>query len=202
MFDSFEDCLKGLANDLCISSELLKNYADEDTIGGRNDYWGGMTISENEGKLIYAVTRTLRPEWVVEIGTWSGCSASHILAALKKNEWGWLMSIDIHELREPGIVPELLDRFTFIHGNAETCDWNVPRVDLLLEDSAHTAQTTQRCIERGIDLGAQFIFSHDVNDYGGSEVYKGLDAALPNYSILNLEDSRVGLAYWYKGKKK
>ena len=202
MYDSFEDCLKKLADDLGADVNLLRVYAAEDTIGGAGNDWSSSAISANEGKLIYAVIRYLYPEYVVEIGALNGCSASNILAALKMNDFGHLVSIDLNPLGCPGIVPGLSDKWTFIQGNAENCDWNVPRVDLLLEDSDHTEQTTKICVQRGMDLKAGFVFSHDaMNTESGAQVRKGLDAVLPRYTILNLEDSQRGLAYWYKGMK-
>lgn len=203
MYDSFDDCLKKLAGDLGADVNLLRIYAAENTIGGAGNDWSSSAISTNEGKLIYAVIRYLYPEYIVEVGALNGCSASNILAALKMNDFGHLVSIDVNPLGSPGIIPGLSDRWTFIQDNAETCNWNVPRVDLLLEDSAHTERSTKICVQRGIDLRAGLIFIHDAaNETSGAEVRKGLDAVLPRYTILNLEDSKRGLACWYKGMKK
>ena len=199
---TLEDCLTKLAGDLGADANLLRVYAAEDTIGGAGDYWSSSSISANEGKLVYAVIRYLYPEYVVEVGAWNGCSASNILAALKMNDFGHLVSIDLNPLGRPGIVSGLSNRWTFIQGNAEICNWNVPRVDLLLEDSEHTERSTRICVQRGLDLKAGFVFSHDaMNAESGARVRKGLDAALPRYTILNLEDSQRGFAYWYKGMK-
>lgn len=54
---------------------------------------GGMSIQD--GTILYALVRALRPAKVVETGTASGISTTFLLAALNRNQYGSLISIDL-----------------------------------------------------------------------------------------------------------
>lgn len=58
-------------------------------------YFAPGSVHPLEGALLYALVRTLRPATVVETGTANGFSTSYLLAALKRNRSGRLLSIDL-----------------------------------------------------------------------------------------------------------
>lgn len=54
------------------------------------------------GRLCYALTRSLKPDFIVETGVGYGVTSSLILLALEKNNLGRLISIDLHPLSDIG----------------------------------------------------------------------------------------------------
>ena len=114
--------------------------------------------SSREGKLLlYLAVRALRPELVVETGTFNGVASAFLLRALKDNGRGLLLSFDV-ELPvdalgvgipagfEAGwLVPEALrGRFELVRGDVRRtlgCRLEPgPPIDLFFHDSLHTAR--------------------------------------------------------------
>jgi len=111
-------------------------------------------------RLIYLAVRLVRPESVVETGTFAGTLSTFILLGLRDNGKGRLLSLDLparkpipHAAdiplpprREPGwIVPDdLRDRFELVLGDARrTLPPVLERlgtIDLFLHDSLHTTR--------------------------------------------------------------
>ncbi len=56
---------------------------------------GPGSVDSAEGALLYGLVRTLGPQAVVETGTASGISTTYLLAALRRNGAGRLISIDL-----------------------------------------------------------------------------------------------------------
>jgi hypothetical protein len=107
---------------------------------------------------LYAITRLVRPDHVVEVGVSSGVSSSHFLAALARNRHGRLHSIDL---------PTFQRGPTLRHGESpvaippgRTSGWTVPatlrrRWDLRLGPS-------QRLLPRLVrELPSIGVFLHD-----------------------------------------
>ena len=111
-------------------------------------------INPNYGPVLYAVTRILRPEIVVETGVGSGVSSMFFLTAMERNGTGRLHSIDLPlpderllpaERRTGWLVPEgLRDRWELALGDARQ---ELPpllerlgRVDCFYHDSDHSYQ--------------------------------------------------------------
>jgi predicted O-methyltransferase YrrM len=85
--------LQQLAHDLHLDARALLAYAEEDRIGGWHENpeqrrWMTGSLWEVKGQILYALVRAIKPEHVVEIGTWFGCSATHILEAMANNHRG------------------------------------------------------------------------------------------------------------------
>ncbi|MEM2990319.1 MAG: class I SAM-dependent methyltransferase, partial [Halobacteria archaeon] len=98
------------------------------------------------GIVVYAVVRSLKPKIVVETGVQSGISSLYILQALKKNNYGFLYSIDLpdRDLERVGeAVPDhMRDSWHLIIGNSKEL---LPKlleklmsIDIFLHDSLHT----------------------------------------------------------------
>ena len=116
---------------------------------------GTGSIDTESGMLLYLLTRTLRPEIVVETGVAKGISSSFILKGLDQNNRGKLYSIDLH-YREGVAVPlnktlgwaipgELKRRWTLLLGESTKV---LPKllhdtgnIDVFFHDSRHTYKT-------------------------------------------------------------
>ena len=55
----------------------------------------GATATQDRGPILYAITRALQPEYVLETGVANGSSTYYFLAAMKANGKGKLHSIDL-----------------------------------------------------------------------------------------------------------
>ncbi len=96
-------------------------------------------LDDFEAEITYLLLRELRPESVVEIGTFYGWSTMWILSALRDNGTGHLYSFDIVDnvVRN---VPEQLsgDRWTFTKGDVrEHMDRLPAQTDYLFIDADH-----------------------------------------------------------------
>jgi len=60
----------------------------------------GAAMTREEGELLYAVVRSIKPSVCVETGTHKGLSASYIAQALKDNGFGFLNTCDPFDIYE------------------------------------------------------------------------------------------------------
>lgn len=121
--------------------------------------WPIGSIFANEGKRLYDLVVKEKPEIVVEVGGYHGCSGAWIALALQKNKKGKLISIDNGQLNGRwSLVPDSLkDVVEFIDGDCFTCD--VPKnIDILFEDGAHTWGFTRDVLKR---FPAKIVVCHD-----------------------------------------
>lgn len=96
---SLNTALVRIASQLGLDPVELAEYAAEDAIGGwhadeRQAKWPVGSLWAVEGQILYALVRALKPMNALELGTYHGCSATHIAAALKRNGTGWLTCVD------------------------------------------------------------------------------------------------------------
>lgn len=98
--------------------------------------------------LVFAITRYLCPDQVVETGVGYGIISALILEALRKNGKGRLKSIDLHPLSDPGgsfvgigIPQDLRKEWTLISGSSRRWLPKIVReygfIDLFVSDSAN-----------------------------------------------------------------
>ena len=96
-------------------------------------------LDDIEAELTYLYLRELRPETVMELGTFHGWSTTWILSALRDNGTGRLHSFDRID-NVVRTVPAALagDRWTFVRGDVQKSLDAVPRdVDYLFVDADH-----------------------------------------------------------------
>lgn len=115
---------------------------------------------------LYAVTRAMKPEVVVETGVASGRSSAAILSALEKNKKGTLYSIDlaqVYKTKEPGtyITHEGNEELNAFVPLGKQPGWLVPdnlrsRWRLIIGDSKKELTTLVDRLDKKID-----IFYHD-----------------------------------------
>lgn len=134
-----------IAPALHMPADELFDFAGEDFVGGyhtiRGDgKWSPGSVWGVEGEFLYALVRALKPERVIEIGTWRGCSASHILEALHANGKGELISVDMQRHPEGIDIPKhLLYRWKFVEEEAVAyITRERPAAELVFEDADHT----------------------------------------------------------------
>lgn len=199
-------------------NELIK-FANEDRIGGWDLDKGGWPIGSLwsvEGKVLYALTRLLQPELVVEIGTHRGCSSTHIATALDINNKGLLVTLDT----APGVgdmIPSTLDkRVNKVAGNGGEWLYNQPdeSIDIIYEDADHSAETSANIAKLAtakLKPGGLLIVhdaSHDFAWYPdgnrspsdvGATIRRGLEMALGNqFRTYRTDPSDCGFALWQK----
>jgi hypothetical protein len=127
-----------------------KKYAIEWPIG---------SIFANEGRRLYDLVIKLKPNLIVEVGGYHGCSGLWMALALKENGKGKLISIDNGQLN--GKWAEIPEEFMGVvelrSDDALTCE--VPKnIDILFEDGAHTYGFTHKIIDR---FKAKVVVCHD-----------------------------------------
>ncbi|MEU9117490.1 class I SAM-dependent methyltransferase [Streptomyces sp. NPDC048483] len=99
-------------------------------------------LDDYEAEITYMLLRDLRPDVVVEVGTFYGWSTMWILSALRDNGTGHLYSFDIVDNVVRNVPAELSqDRWTFTKGDVrEHIDQLPAEVDYLFIDADHGAR--------------------------------------------------------------
>jgi hypothetical protein len=204
MKTTLNEALVSIAKDLSIDSGRLIEYVFEDTVGGYSPLggtWPSGSIWEVEGKILYAITRTMSPETVVEVGSNYGCSTSHFLSAMDANNLGRLFALDLSfdKLRVQS------PRLTKIRGDG--LQSALPLIaggvvpDILFEDGPHSIEFTRDILKAFLPimrLGGLIII-HDVDHFlVGGDVTSGARAALGDFQHFLVDPSDCGLGYWVK----
>ncbi|MEJ3657420.1 class I SAM-dependent methyltransferase [Actinomycetes bacterium KLBMP 9759] len=127
--------------------ELYRKYASdlgaviEQQRAFRETARGRMTpqLDDLEAEITYLKLRELRPETVMELGTFHGWSTTWLLSALRDNETGHLHSFDkIHNVVRNVPMELAGDRWTFVSGDVRANLAEVPAaVDYLFVDADH-----------------------------------------------------------------
>jgi hypothetical protein len=190
-------CLKLIADYLGIAPMTLYTAFELDHhFGAKIDEWPAMSVTTDEGRVIYAVIRALRPQNVLEFGVCGGCSATHILQALCDNREGNLVGVDIEAIKPPGAPEELQYRFHFIQANGITHGFGDYKCDVCFEDTSHSSHSTSNLCKRGLELGAKLVIVHDAaNKTAGAGVRKGIEEVFKQYMIAEPGDDSLGLAF-------
>ena len=148
------DALRAIAQQFDLPADELIAYAAEDTHDGWDEgkgSWISGSVWTVEGQILYALVRALKPLDLIEFGTADGCSATHIAAALKANDSGFLTCIDLNAYAGRHIPDELRDRLVIKLNTVER--WlredsqplgakGIKVFDFVYEDSEHTIETT------------------------------------------------------------
>lgn len=204
---NLNDALTQIANDAGLNADELISYAAEDTVGGRDTGdFAAMSVHRDEGRVIYALVRALRPKQCLEIGVADGCTSTHILAALARNGAGQLLSVDISPEVGRNIPEELQGRWTFTCGDA--MEIKLPKhVDFILEDGPHTYPWTRDIVERLLKLTPRMIVAHDALTHltykdQGFEVLRSYEEVLGDkVRTVGIDGAFTGLAYYVNGVK-
>ncbi|MER0483343.1 class I SAM-dependent methyltransferase [Streptomyces sp. Edi2] len=106
-------------------------------------------LDDYEAEMTYLLLRDLRPEVVVEVGTFYGWSTMWILSALRDNGTGHLHSFDIVDNVVRNVPAELsAERWTFTKGDIQQHPEKVPaKTDYLFIDADHGSRFAHWYIE-------------------------------------------------------
>lgn len=170
---NLHEALSAVAAQLSLDADALIGYAAEDEIGGwPNPHWPGGAMWSVEGKTLYAIVRAINPQYVLELGTREGCSATHLLTALKANDYGRLDSVDLGSISDisgagfGGLVPDDLKlrwHFWYPMSAQEFLDSNITPHEIAFEDTDHTVETSIEILTRlKARASVHTIISHDV----------------------------------------
>ncbi len=193
----------------------LKLDAMSDTLGGYSPdealrKWPMGSLFAVEGQTLFALVRALQPLRVLEIGTHRGASATHIAAALKRddnegNNGAKLTGCDLGDYGGDLILDYLRPYIEILHVNG--IDYLADQPDntfgLIFEDASHDAETTAAVAQlamRKLAPGGVLAVHDAAHFLVGKDIRAGLDAAnLPGgYGVYLCEPSDCGLAIWRK----
>lgn len=208
---NLEQALTDIASTFGFDAQALLTYAYEDKETGwdlgKGD-WPVGSLWAVEGRVLYALTRALKPRYVLEIGSLYGCSSTHILRAIVANGTGRLICVDSNVagvLVASKVPDELRPHMEFVQADAAT--WIREAMledgfDMVFEDADHSVEVT-----RDVWAGASeklspggVIVSHDAMHYiVGLAVRQGIiDSGVEGYRFYKIEPSDCGLAVWRK----
>lgn len=211
----FEDALPIIAEYLQLDAAKLAEYCAEDTEPGKD------TVGEKpgyipfgaDGKLLYALVRILKPDFILESGVDEGGSINHMAAALHANgktPAEQITGVDIRENNPGGhIKPELRG---YAHLISQDIKYYVeretfPPFSFTHEDSSHEVHTVRAVWEnlpRLMPFGG-VIVSHDLFTGVGTAIRTGIrDSGFEGKPLyLKYNESDCGWAIMrYEGKKR
>lgn len=198
------DTLFQLEKYLGLELDSLLPFAERDDIGGYHPdpdqrKWGSGAIWDVEGRTIYALIRALKPFNVVEIGTGTGCSTTHIASAIEKNGRGRLTTVDRGNTPQ---IPDDLKVFVDVL-SGEAIEWLAQQpdnsIDFILEDADHSEAM---CYEVGELAKTKLrpggvLMAHDaVHPTVGAGVRAGYDRAGLDVRTYRTDPSDCGWAVW------
>lgn len=164
-----------------------------------------------EGRALYALIRASKPQDVLELGTWHGASATHILQALIDNGQGLLHCVDNRAYGDiviGGMIPDNLRYRMVSHpmsleekiNTALEHGWTY---DFIFEDAMHNAEQVEfvwQHADRLLNPGG-VIVSHDAcHAIAGEAVREGIAKAGYGDKTLNvlISPADCGFAIWRK----
>lgn len=214
------EVLQLIASQTKADAQQLIDFAAEDTIGGfhideSQRKWPVGSLYEVEGQILYALIRYFKPESVVQIGGWAGCSAAHLALAVKANGVGHVTSVDNGgdgNTEHGNLLPAELQKYvTLIWANGE--DWLAAQPDhsigLLFEDASHATELVEKLARLAFTkiVPGGLMVNHDAaHDFaivgGGQRIYSpvgvairdGLTRAGVYYRVYRAEPSDCGIA--------
>lgn len=199
--------LTEIAAFLGLDADALIAYAAEDTIGGYHfdpmqATFPGGSLWGVEGQVLYALVRALRPEVMLEMGTWHGASATHILAAQIHHPVGWVHSVDVWEGAGTLVPERLRPRWTrhfkeavaFLGDNKRNDTFNFVFEDCIHSESEVYAIVT--ALKPKLRKGAVVVHHDSEHGDDGQQIQRALTRAGVNWRSWLIEPSDCGLAIW------
>lgn len=205
---SLDTVLQAVADYLSLDYTRLALHAANDPHTGW-DYgkgdWPCGSLHRTEGQILYALVRALGAA-PVEIGSFCGCSATHMAQALRDTQAAAVVqAVDIVGLRRDyiptGLLPLICEQR--MDGAAYLRSLSDGSLDMIYEDGSHFTQDVCEVWAVGqtkLKPGG-VLLSHDADHPAvGHEVCAGIEAAgVTDYLIVRAEPSDCGLALWRKG---
>lgn len=193
------------ANQLFLDQAELFDYPAQDPHGGYPEVFPTGSMWQVEGQFLYSLIRALKPLRVLEIGTSHGCSATHILQALKDNGGGTLHCVDSgvqvpvvgdmipDELRD-SVVIQQMDMYKYLEYPVSGY------FDFILEDAMHSPEQVEFIwsqIPRLLYPSGGVMVSHDAAHHlVGADVRAGIQRAGYHATVYAIEPADCGFAVW------
>jgi hypothetical protein len=217
-----KDLLYQLAVENGLDALELVKYVDEDQLGGYHwnaalSKWNVGSVFESEGQMLYALVRYLKPQTIVEIGSFHGCSTAHMALALKANGKGKIVAVDdvrngaFHD-QYPEELKSLVE-MVVSEGSAYLATVPPGSIDFVFEDSSHSEEDTYQISKAALQalIPGGFLINHDaMHDkafdgngslstvYEGAAIRAGLTRAGANFKTYIAppiaKDSDCGIA--------
>lgn len=204
---TLDDALTEIAAFLDLDADALKVYAAEDALGGFHTdpaqaTFPGGSLWGIEGATLYALVRALKPKMALELGTWHGASATHLLTAQQRNGYGALYSVD-HWEGAGTLVPDSLrdwwqqsfmDAVKYIDGKTHRRS-----IDFCYEDCIHSEDEVYAIVtalKPKLKPGAVVVHHDSEHGDDGQQIRRALTRAGVNYRSWLIEPSDCGLAIW------
>ncbi len=209
-----KDQLKKLAEYLNLDVDALTKAANEAPFAERREdgpKWMSGSGSEGERRVLYALVRLLKPEYVVEFGTQFGASTAQIASALKANKHGRMDTVDekgiifgVHQVGKfiPNAVRDVVGQ---VKAKAEAWLLNsTTSLEFIFEDTDHTAPTTEAIYRAALNRlqNGGVIISHDATNHFGIPVITGIKATGIQPIVVKVDDDACGLAVYRKVAEK
>jgi predicted O-methyltransferase YrrM len=206
--------LKQIAETFHLDAKTMYDAMLQDPHGGYHalydDGFPTGSLWRVEGQFLYAFIRALKPANVLELGTWHGASATHILQALRDNDGGVIECIDNRAYGDVVIgdmIPKELKPFATMHAvSIEEClPMAVEReytYDFIFEDAMHDAEQVAFVWSHADKLlnPGGVIISHDaMHAVAGFAVREGIARAGYKTTNVLIEPADCGFAIWRKG---
>lgn len=188
-------------------------FAQQDPHGGYNaaydDGFPSGSLWRVEGQFLYALIRALKPAHVLELGTWHGASATHILQALHDNGRGELDCVDNRAYGDIVIgdmIPDELRlrmaiRDTPLEDMIERALKRGYHYDFIFEDAMHNVEQVEFVWSHADQLltPGGVIVSHDaMHAIAGEAVREGIKRAGYAPEMVLIEPADCGFAVWRK----
>jgi len=161
-------------------------------------YPKNFSIDYEEAKILYMLTLYIKPQIFLETGVADGVSSFFILSALKKNNFGKLISVDIKN-DVGAIVPESLKdnwNLKILEGDLRNSFKNlvlsIPKINIFLHDSDHSygwQSFEYDTVFNKIDKNGLLISDDIDNSYAFIDFYRKLKNNY-NYEMLNFVTER------------
>jgi len=203
------DAITQIAQYLDLDADALAALAQDAPFADSRDggqAWLSGSGSVGERRILYAITRALKPEYMVEIGTSFGATTTQFASALKANGAGRIDTVDVNQIIFkvhpvgrfiPDSVREAVTQV--IARGQEWLAQNDTPIDLLFEDADHTTETTQAIYENALKRmkpGAVLI-SHDTVNHFGDAVLTGIvNITGTDPLVVKVDADAVGLSFY------
>ncbi len=199
--------VEALATYLEMDAVTLDIYTQKDQHTGwdfdQGD-WPCGSLHRPEGQILYALTRALDAV-PVEIGSWHGCSATHMAEALRDSGINdSVQSVDLAGMNQDRIPAYLLPYIAAHVGDGHDYLKRLPdgSQKLIYEDAGHDREGVAQFWREGLQKLAPggVMVSHDPeNAIVGPSVVGGVeDAGVTDYLIVRVPPSDCGLILYRK----
>lgn len=178
---NIEEALIDIARNFGFDEQQLIIECFADTVGGWDEdkgRWPVGSVWSVEGRILYAITRALKPDFVLEVGTHHGCSATHFAEAVKANGKGHVIGVDPSGAAGNMIPANLRQYVQIMNTRWQDMDGLFPAgVGVVFEDADHSAETTAdvwRAAAERLPAGS-VIASHDAMHFlVGAAIREGI----------------------------